>query len=48
VETDYTIEEVSKPESVQQYIESFERVSDAALEPVPTIGYLEHLARRME
>jgi Domain of unknown function (DUF5753)/Helix-turn-helix domain len=48
VETDYSIEEVSKPESVQGYIASFERASDAALEPVDTTGYLEHLAKRME
>jgi hypothetical protein len=48
VETDYSIEEVSKPESVQGYIESFERACDAALEPADTTGYLEHLAKRME
>ena len=47
-ETDYSVEEVSKPESVQRYIESFERACDAALEPADTTGYLEHLARRME
>ena len=48
VESDYTIEEVSKPESVQGYIESFERARDAALEPADTTGYLERLARRLE
>jgi Domain of unknown function (DUF5753) len=48
VETDYTIEEVSKPDSVRRYIESFERACDAALEPADTIGYLERLAKRME
>jgi len=48
LETDYSVEEVSKPESVQGYIESFERASDAALEPVDTTGYLERLAKRME
>ena len=48
VETDYSVEEVSKPESVQGYIESFERARDAALEPADTTGYLEHLAKRME
>jgi hypothetical protein len=48
VETDYSVEEVSKPESVQGYIESFERACDAALEPVDTTGYLERLAKRME
>jgi hypothetical protein len=42
------VEEVSKPESVQGYIESFERACDAALEPAATTGYLERLAKRME
>jgi hypothetical protein len=48
VETDYAVEEVSKPDSVQGYIESFERACDAALEPAATTGYLERLAKRME
>jgi hypothetical protein len=48
VETDYAIEEVSKPETVNSYTDSFERACDAALEPAETIGYLERLARRME
>ena len=48
VETDYSVEEVSKPESVRGYIESFERARDAALEPADTTAYLEHLAKRME
>jgi len=48
VETDYAIEEVSKPESVLSYTESFERACDAALEPADTTGYLERLAKRME
>jgi hypothetical protein len=48
VETDYSIEEVSKPESVNGYIQSFERASDAAHEPEDTIVFLEKLARRME
>jgi hypothetical protein len=48
VETDYAIEEVSKPESVNRYIESFERACDAALDRADTIGYLERLANRME
>jgi Domain of unknown function (DUF5753)/Helix-turn-helix domain len=48
LETDYAIEEVSKRDAVDRYTESFERASDAALEPADTTGYLEHLARRME
>jgi hypothetical protein len=48
VETDFTVEEVSKPESVQAYIESFERASDAALEPADTTGFLGRLLKRTE
>jgi hypothetical protein len=48
VETDYAIEEVSRPDSVHSYIESFERARDAALEPADTAGHLERLAKRME
>lgn len=48
VETDYSIEEVSEPESVDGYIQSFKRACDAALEPGDTTAYLDHLARRME
>lgn len=48
VETDYSIEEVSKPESVDGYIKSFERACDAALEPEDTTVFLENFAQRME
>ena len=48
VETDYAIEEVSKPESVNGYMQSFDRACDAALEPRDTTIYLEQLAKRME
>lgn len=48
VETDYVIEEVSKQETVQGYIQSFDRACDAALEPRDTTAYLETLAKRME
>jgi hypothetical protein len=48
VETDYSVEEVSKPDSAHGYIESFEHACDAALEPADTTGYLERLAKRME
>ncbi len=47
VKTDYCVDEVSKPESARGYIESFERASDAAVEPADTTLYLEKLARRM-
>jgi Domain of unknown function (DUF5753) len=48
VETDYSIEEVSGPDAVAGYIQSFERACDAALEPGDTTVYLEKLAKRME
>jgi len=48
VETDYSVEEVSKPESVAGYLQSFERASYHALEPRDTTVYLETLAKRME
>jgi hypothetical protein len=48
VETDYSIEEVSAPDAVRGYIQSFERACDAALEPEDTTVYLEKLAKRME
>ncbi|MCL2581499.1 MAG: helix-turn-helix domain-containing protein [Streptosporangiales bacterium] len=48
VETDYSIEEMSKPESVDSYIKSFEQACDAALEPGDTTVFLEKLAKRME
>jgi hypothetical protein len=48
VETDYSVEEVSSAAAVQGYIQSFERASDAALEPEDTTVYLETLAKRME
>jgi hypothetical protein len=48
VETDYSIEEVSAPDAVRGYIQSFERACDAALEPGDTTVYLEKLAKRME
>jgi transcriptional regulator with XRE-family HTH domain len=48
VETDYVIEEVSKRESVNGYVQSFDRACDGALEPVDTVAYFERLAQRLE
>jgi transcriptional regulator with XRE-family HTH domain len=48
LENDYSIEEVSKEESVSGYIQSFERAADAALEPADTTVFLDKLAKRME
>jgi hypothetical protein len=48
VETDYAIEEVSKREAVNGYVQSFKRACDGALDPGDTVDYLEHLANQME
>lgn len=48
VETDYSVEEVSKPDAVQGYLQSFDRACDAALEAGDTTVYLSQFAKRME
>ena len=48
VETDYAIEEVSKRDAVNGYVQSFNRARDGALEPSHTVDYLEHLADQLE
>ena len=48
VETDYAIEEVSKRDPVNGYVQSFSRARDGALEPGDTVAYLEHLANQLE
>jgi len=48
LETDYAIEEVTTPESVSNYVQSFARASDAALEPDDTTAYLKQLAEQLE
>lgn len=48
LETDYSIEEVSRPEEVNTYIRAFGRVRDAALEPTDTTLYLRQLAEQLE
>ena len=48
VETDYSIEEVTTPESVSNYVQSFARASDAALDPDDTTLYLKQLADQLE
>jgi transcriptional regulator with XRE-family HTH domain len=48
VETDYAIEEVSKRDAVNGYVQSFNRASNGALEPGDTVDYLEHLANQLE
>jgi transcriptional regulator with XRE-family HTH domain len=47
-ETDYAIEEVTSPEAVSNYVESFARACDAALEPDDTMAYLVQLAEQLE
>lgn len=48
LETDYSIEEVSRPAEVNTYTRAFGRVRDAALEPSDTTFYLRQLAEQME
>jgi hypothetical protein len=48
VETDYMIEEVTNPESVSDYVQSFARARDAALESDDTTLYLKQLAEQLE
>jgi hypothetical protein len=48
LETDYSIEEVTSPEAVRNYVESFNRAIDAALEPDDTTAYLKQLIERLE
>ena len=48
VETDYAVEEVSKRDAVNGYVQSFSRACDGALDPADTVDYLEHLANQLE
>ena len=48
VETDYNIEEVSKRDAVNGYVQSFNRACNGALDPGDTVEYLEHLANQLE
>jgi hypothetical protein len=48
IESDYAIEEVTSPEAVSNYVESFARARDAALEPDDTTAYLMQLAEKLE
>jgi hypothetical protein len=47
-ETDTAIQEVSQPDLVGSYGHTFDRASEAALEPLDTIAYLKFLAQRLE
>jgi Domain of unknown function (DUF5753)/Helix-turn-helix domain len=47
-ETDTAIQEVSQPEQVAGYAHTFDRASEAALEPLDTSAYLRYLAQRLE
>ena len=44
----FAIEEVTSSESVNNYVQSFARVRDAALEPDDTTAYLKQLAEQLE
>jgi Domain of unknown function (DUF5753) len=48
LETDYAIEEVSSPEAVDSYLQSFARASDTSLEPADTTAFLSQLAEQLE
>ena len=47
-ETDTAIQEVSRPEEVNLYVQAFGRIRDSAQEPGATALYLEHLAQQLE
>ena len=47
-ETEYTLEEVSGGQQMNNYIEAFGRARDAALEPSDTVTYLGQLAEQLE
>ena len=47
-ETDTAIQEVSRQEEVNLYIQAFGRIRDSAQEPADTTVYLEHLAQQLE
>jgi transcriptional regulator with XRE-family HTH domain len=47
-ETDTAIQEVSHPDQVASYSHTFDRASEAALEPLDTTAYLRYLAQRLE
>jgi transcriptional regulator with XRE-family HTH domain len=47
-ETDTAIQEVSQPDLVESYGHTFDRATEAALEPLDTIAYLKFLAQRLE
>ena len=48
VENDVTIEEVSKPDEVANYVHDFARASDGSLVPADTMAYLKELAEQLE
>jgi hypothetical protein len=47
-ETDTAIQEVSQPDLVASYSHTFDRATEAALEPLDTTSYLRYLAQRLE
>jgi hypothetical protein len=47
-ETDIAIEQVTGPDDIARYIETFGRACDAALEPADTMAYLRQLADQLE
>jgi hypothetical protein len=47
-ETDYELLEVSDPDEVRSYLDSFSLAADAALDPADTTTYLRYLAEELE
>jgi hypothetical protein len=47
-ETDFAVVEVSEPDQVGRYVQSFEKAVDGALEPSDTAIYLRQLADQLE
>jgi hypothetical protein len=48
LETDYAIEEVNSADSIDSYVQSFARASDASLEPADTTAFLIQMAKQLE
>jgi Domain of unknown function (DUF5753) len=47
-ETDIAVQEVSRPEEVNLFVQAFGRIRDSSQEPGATTVYLEHLAQQLE
>jgi hypothetical protein len=48
VETDFALQEVSKPKEIEAYVRVFNQARAAALEPTATTAHLKQLAETLE